>query len=175
MRKHTIEISPERSLTAIIESDPNTGTLLVQTNEEDAAIVVLLANGKEVKRGNSKKGPFRVGNLKAGNYLVRATKEGYDVDFAEQQAEVVKGRGQDGILPISTTSADGLRQGPLDARFGVIRGRQFAWDHSGGQSHRARAEGRVAHLQGGKGKTVPARPEVSSNSPPVKPAISICD
>ena len=88
MRKHTIEIGPERSLTAIIESDPNTGTLLVQTNEEDAAIVVLLPNGKDVKHGNSKKGPFRVGNLKAGKYLVRAAKEGYDVDVAEQPAEV---------------------------------------------------------------------------------------
>ena len=91
VRKHTIEINPERSLTAIIESDPNTGTLLVQTNEEGAAIVVLIPNGKDVKRGNSKKGPFRVSSLKAGKYLVRAVKEGYDVDFAEQQAEVVKG------------------------------------------------------------------------------------
>ena len=91
VRKHTIEISPERSLTAIIESDPNTGTLLVQTNEEGAAIVVLLPTGKDVKRGNSKKGPFRVSSLKAGKYLVRAVKEGYDVDLAEQQVELVKG------------------------------------------------------------------------------------
>ena len=48
-------------------------------------------NGKEVKRGNSKKGTFRVANLKAGKYLVRAAKEGYDADFAEQPAEVQKG------------------------------------------------------------------------------------
>ena len=48
-------------------------------------------NGKEVKHGNSKKGAFRVGNLKAGKYLVRAAKEGYDVDVAEQPAEVQKG------------------------------------------------------------------------------------
>ena len=91
VRKHTIEITPERSLTAIIESDPNTGTLLVQTNEEGAAIVVRIPNGKDVKRGNSTKGPFRVSSLKAGKYLVRAVKEGYDVDFAEQQVDVVKG------------------------------------------------------------------------------------
>ena len=88
VRKHTIEISPERSLTAIIESDPNTGTLLIRSNEDDAAIVVLRADGKEVKRGTSRNGPFRVGSLKAGNYLVRAAKEGYDVDSAEQRAEV---------------------------------------------------------------------------------------
>ena len=89
-RKHAIEISPERTLTLIIASDPNTGTLLVQTNEDDATIVVLL-NGKEVKRGTPKKGTFRVANLYAGKYSVRASKEGYDVDFAEQPAEVQKG------------------------------------------------------------------------------------
>ena len=89
-RKHSIEIGPERTLTAVIGSDPNTGTLLVKTNEDDAAISVLL-NEKEVKHGNSKKGAFRVGNLKAGKYLVRAAKEGFDADIAEQTAEVQKG------------------------------------------------------------------------------------
>jgi hypothetical protein len=88
-RKLSIEIGPERTLTAIIESDPNTGTLLVQTNEDDVAISVLL-NGTEVKHGNSKNGTLRVANLKAGKYLVRAAKEGYDTDIAEQPAEVQK-------------------------------------------------------------------------------------
>jgi serine/threonine-protein kinase len=88
-RKLSIEIGPERTLTAIIESDPNTGTLLVQTNEDDVAISVLL-NGTEVKHGSSRKGTFRAANLKAGKYLVRATKEGYDADNAEQPAEVQK-------------------------------------------------------------------------------------
>ncbi len=89
-RKHSIEIGPERTLTAVIGSDPNTGTLLVKTNEDDAAISVLL-NEKEVKHGNSKRGGFRVGNLKAGKYLVRAVKEGFDADIAEQAAEIQKG------------------------------------------------------------------------------------
>ena len=88
-RKHSIEIGPERTLTAVIGSDPNTGTLLVKTNEDDAAISVLL-NEKEVKHGNSKKGTFRA-NLKAGKYLVRAAKEGFDADIGEQPAEVQKG------------------------------------------------------------------------------------
>ena len=90
LRKHSIEIGPERTLTAIIDSDPNTGTLLVQTNQDDAAVTVAV-NGKEVKHGNSKKGMFRVANLKAGKYLVRVAKEGYASDFAEQQADVQKG------------------------------------------------------------------------------------
>jgi hypothetical protein len=89
LRKYSIEIGPERTLTAIVDSDPNTGTLLVQTNEDDVAISVLL-NGTEVKHGNSRKGTLRVANLKAGKYLVRAAKEGYDADNAEQPAEVQK-------------------------------------------------------------------------------------
>ena len=89
LRKYSIEIGPERTLTAIVDSDPNTGTLLVQTNEDDVAISVLL-NGTVVKHGISKKGTLRVANLKAGKYLVRAAKEGYDTDIAEQLAEVQK-------------------------------------------------------------------------------------
>ena len=77
-------------MTVILESDPNTGTLLVQTNNEDDVAITVLVNGKEVKTGSSKKGTFRA-NLKAGKYLVRAAKEGYDADVAEQQAEVQKG------------------------------------------------------------------------------------
>jgi serine/threonine-protein kinase len=90
LRKKSIEVSPERTLTAIIDSDPNTGTLLVRTNEDNVAIVVLI-NGKEVTHGKTKKGTFRAANLKAGQYLVRAAKEGYDADFTEQPAEVQKG------------------------------------------------------------------------------------
>ena len=67
-------------MTVIVESDPNTGTLLVQTNEDDVAITVT-TNGREVKRGNSEKGLFRIGNLKAGKYVVRAAKEGYRCGF----------------------------------------------------------------------------------------------
>ena len=44
-----------------------------------------------MKHGNSKKGSFRVSNLKAGKYLVRAAKEGYDADLVEQEAVVLKG------------------------------------------------------------------------------------
>jgi serine/threonine-protein kinase len=93
LRKHSIEIGSERTLTVIVESDPNTGTLLVQTNEDNVAISVI-TNGREVKRGNSEKGVFRVANLKAGKYVVRASKEGFDADFDEQPAEIQKGEDQ---------------------------------------------------------------------------------
>jgi serine/threonine protein kinase/predicted Zn-dependent protease len=90
LRKHSIEIGAERNLTVIIESEPNTGTLLVQTNEDDVAISVI-TNGREVKRGNSEKGTFRVANLKAGKYVVRAAKESFGADFNEQPVEIQKG------------------------------------------------------------------------------------
>jgi serine/threonine-protein kinase len=89
-RKHSIEIGPERTLSVIVESDPNTGTLVVESNEDNAAISVF-ANGKPVKQGNTAKGSFRIANLKAGKYTVRAAKAGLDVDAGEQTVEVQKG------------------------------------------------------------------------------------
>ncbi len=90
LRKHSIETGLERTLTVIVESDPNTGTLVVQTNEEDVSIAVTM-NGREVKRGNAENGTFRIANLKAGKYVVRAAKEGFDADVNEQPAEIQKG------------------------------------------------------------------------------------
>ncbi len=90
LRKHSIETGLERTLTVIVESDPNTGTLVVQTNEEDVSIAVTI-NGREVKRGNAENGTFRIANLKAGKYVVRAAKEGFDADVNEQPAEIQKG------------------------------------------------------------------------------------
>jgi serine/threonine-protein kinase len=90
LRKHSIEIGPERTLNVIVESDPNTGTLVVQSNEDNVAISVS-ANGREVKRGNTDKGSFHIANLKAGKYVVRAVKPGFDVDLSEQTVEVQKG------------------------------------------------------------------------------------
>ena len=53
--------------------------------------ISVITNGREVKRGNSEKGIFRVANLRAGKYVVRAAKEGFDADFNEQPAEIQKG------------------------------------------------------------------------------------
>ncbi|HEV3332901.1 MAG TPA: protein kinase [Bryobacteraceae bacterium] len=91
LRKKSADFGPNRTLTAIIDSDPNTGTLVVQTNEDGAAISVL-SGGKEVARGVTKAGRYRVPNLRARGYVVRATKDGFDVDNAEQSADVQKGQ-----------------------------------------------------------------------------------
>lgn len=89
-RKKSIDIGPERTLTAVVDSDPNTGTLLVQTNEDNVTVSVL-SGTKEVAHGSSQKGVFRAPNLRAGKYVVRASKDGYDSDIAEQRLEIQKG------------------------------------------------------------------------------------
>lgn len=90
VRKKTVDIGQERTLTVIIDSDPNTGTLLVQANEDGVAISVF-ANEKEVVRpGATKDGRFRV-NLRARTYSIRAAKPGYVSELAQQEVEIRKG------------------------------------------------------------------------------------
>jgi len=114
LRKKSADFGPSRTLTAIIDSDPNTGTLVVQTNEDGVTISVL-AGGKEVKNGQTKDGRFRLPNLPAKAYTVRAAKDGYDVDSAEKSADVQKG--QDTTVPFS------FRRKP---QFGSVRVRVTA-------------------------------------------------
>lgn len=98
-RKKVIEISPDRTLTVTIDSDPNTGTLVVTSNEEGVAISVL-ANGKDlVRTGETKDGRFRVPNLRARAYTIRAVKPGYETDSAEQKVEIRKGEDQSVSFP----------------------------------------------------------------------------
>jgi serine/threonine protein kinase len=91
LRKKSADFGPSRTLTAIIDSDPNTGTLVVQTNEDGAKISVL-SGGKEVAHGETKGGRYRVSNLRAKSYVVKASKDGFDIDSAEQSADVQKGQ-----------------------------------------------------------------------------------
>ena len=91
VRKKIFGTGPDRTLTVIIDSDPDTGTLLVQTNEDGVAISVL-ANGKDVVRtGETKGGRLRIPNLRARTYRISAAKPGYDSDLAQQQVEIRKG------------------------------------------------------------------------------------
>jgi serine/threonine protein kinase len=89
LRKKAIEIGPDRTLTAIIDADPNTGNLLVLTNEDNVAISVL-ADGKELAKGETKNRRYRKPGLAPKTYTVRASKEGYDAVPQEWQAEVRK-------------------------------------------------------------------------------------
>ena len=89
LRKKMIEVGPERTLTAIVESDPNSGNLLVLTNEDNVTVFVS-ADGREVKRGQTKDRRFPVPHLRAGTYTVHASKEGYVTDSGEQHAQVRK-------------------------------------------------------------------------------------
>ena len=89
LRKKEIEIGPDRTLTAVVDADPNAGNLTVLTGE-DNVIVVVSADGREWARGNTVKGRYRKPGLLPKTYVVRVFKEGYDADPAEQQAEIHK-------------------------------------------------------------------------------------
>lgn len=91
-RKKLIETGPERTLTAIVDSDPDTGTLVVQANEDGVAISVLF-NGREVVRRaeTADGGRFRKSNLRAGKYTVRAAKADFEADQNERVVEIKKG------------------------------------------------------------------------------------
>jgi serine/threonine-protein kinase len=89
LRKKVIEIGPARVLTAIIDSDPNTGTLLVEA-DQDGADIVILAGNREIRRGQTRNGRYRR-SLAAKMYTVRAFKEGFDADPPEVQVDIQKG------------------------------------------------------------------------------------
>jgi len=91
LRKKSADFGAARTLTAIIDSDPNTGTLVVQANEDGATITVL-SGKKQIARGPIKNGRFRVSNLRAATYVVTAAKDGFDVDTGEQPAAIQKGQ-----------------------------------------------------------------------------------
>jgi hypothetical protein len=75
---------------ATVRGGPNTGTLVVQANQNGATITVL-AGRTEVARGQTKNRSFRLPNLHAQRYVVRAAKEGYYVDPSEQSADIQLG------------------------------------------------------------------------------------
>jgi eukaryotic-like serine/threonine-protein kinase len=136
-RKKLIEVGPERTLTAIVDSDPDTGTLLVQANEDGAAISVLL-NGREMVRNGQTAdgGRFRKSNLRAGKYTVRVSKADYEVEPGERIVEIRKGEDQSVSfkfrrsvtsvsMPVRSTPGadilvDGTRVGEVQADGGYI-------------------------------------------------------
>jgi eukaryotic-like serine/threonine-protein kinase len=121
LRKKSADFGPSRTLTAIVDSDPNTGTLVVQANEDGVAIVVM-DGGKEVARGATKDGRYRVSNLRAKSYVVKAAKDGYDTDTAEQSAGIQKGQDK--------TVAFAFRRKPqlVSARFRLTAGSELFAD-----------------------------------------------
>jgi hypothetical protein len=100
LRKVWADFGTARTLTAIISSDPNTGTLVVQA--QDGADITVLADGTEVARGQTRNGRFRVSNLRARKYVVRAAKDGYLVDPPERSTDIKNG--QDKIVAFAFRS-----------------------------------------------------------------------
>jgi eukaryotic-like serine/threonine-protein kinase len=83
--KLDIDVAPNPTLTAFLESGQNVGTLLVVTGQDKTAVFI---NGKamEPTRG----GQLRIPNLEPKDYVVRVSKSGY-IDPPEQRIRIRKG------------------------------------------------------------------------------------
>jgi serine/threonine-protein kinase len=134
-KTRTIEISPGRTITVLLEADPSVGRLLVRTTE-DGATVVLLAGGREVARKTTVKGQASFTNVRTGPHSVQVMKDGYDTD-REKAVDIVKGveanlsfelhrRTVPGTLQVKTTPGaevivDGDRKGLAGAEPVAVR------------------------------------------------------
>jgi hypothetical protein len=112
-KSRTIEIGTARTITVLLEADPNVGRLMVQTNE-DGATVVLLAGGKELSRKVTKNHQAGFANLRVRGYTVHVSKDGFDTE-GEKSVDLTKGaeatvtfdlrrRSKPGSIQISTTA-----------------------------------------------------------------------
>jgi serine/threonine-protein kinase len=79
---------PAPALIAFVErkAAPETGSVLVLTGEDGVSVFV---NGKQQRRP-TKNGQLRIGNLKPGDYAIRAVKDGFESP-AEEKVAVKKG------------------------------------------------------------------------------------
>ncbi len=93
-KKRNIDIGPNRTLSVLLEADPNEGYLLVQASE-DGATVILTSNGKEYGRKTTQNREARFPHLRVRNYTVQVTKDGYD---AEQPKSIDIAKGQQATL-----------------------------------------------------------------------------
>ena len=81
-----ISSGPAPSLTAILKSDRNVGTLVVITGEDDVRV---LLNNREVGR-KTRHGQLRLSNLEVGEHTVGVLKDGYQNE-PEQRVRIRKG------------------------------------------------------------------------------------
>jgi len=89
-----IEIGPSRTVSALLEADPNVGTLLVRANEDDATVIVV-SKDIPIAQKQTKNGQVRFANLRAHSYVIQISKSGYDAAPSQQVAEIKKGEEAD--------------------------------------------------------------------------------
>jgi eukaryotic-like serine/threonine-protein kinase len=88
-KTRNIDASPNRTVTVLLQIDPNEGQLQVQTNEDDAT-VVLISNGKEQSRKTTQNKQVNFPHLRARGYVVQVSKDGYETE--PQNVAITKGQ-----------------------------------------------------------------------------------
>ena len=102
-KKRTIDAGPGRTVTVQLEADPNEGQLVVQTNEDNANVILLL-NGKEYTSKTTQNKQASFAHLRARGYTVEVAKDGYEAE-APKPVAIAKGQ--------SATIAFNLRAKPM--------------------------------------------------------------
>ncbi|HUA20137.1 MAG TPA: protein kinase [Bryobacteraceae bacterium] len=125
-KKRTIDAGPGRTVTVQLEADPNEGQLVVQTNEDNANVVLLL-NGKEYTSKTTQNKQASFAHLRARGYTVQVTKDGYDSE-APKPVTIAKGQ--------SATLAFNLRSKPMVGAILVrtLQGAQIFLDGKSGDT-----------------------------------------
>ena len=94
LRKKSIDTGAERTVSVLIESDPNTGNVLVDTGLGDTQVEFLRSGKVVLKVTTAADGKWRVQGLPALTYDVQVSKTGFEADAPRKSVKVLKGQDQ---------------------------------------------------------------------------------
>lgn len=94
LRTKSIDTGAERTLSVLIDSDPNTGNVLVETGLGDTQIEFLRSGKTVLKVTTAADGKRRVQGLPALAYDVQVSKPGFEADAPQRSVKVLKGQDQ---------------------------------------------------------------------------------
>jgi len=94
LRKKSIDTGAERTVSVLIDSDPNTGNVLVDTGLGDTQVEFLRSGKVVLKVTTAADGKWRVQGLPAFTYDVQVSKPGFEADAPRKSVKVLKGQDQ---------------------------------------------------------------------------------
>ena len=94
LRKKSIDTGAERTVSVLIDSDPNTGNVLVETGQADTQVEFLRSGRVVMKVTTAADGKWRLQGLPAFTYDVQVSKPGFEADAARKSVKVLKGQDQ---------------------------------------------------------------------------------
>jgi serine/threonine-protein kinase len=94
LRRESIDTGAERTVSVLIDSDPNTGNVLVETGVSDTQVEFLRSGKVVLKLTTAADGKWRVQGLPAFTYDVQVSKPGFEADAPRKSVKVLKGQDQ---------------------------------------------------------------------------------